>query len=142
MKDVYSAGIITYTIIDDIIYYLLLKYRTGHWDFPKGKLEPEESLQEAAHRELMEETGLSAILLPGFQESLSYYFTDFDGIKAYKTVTYFIGQTTEQSTILSEEHTDALWAPFDQAMRKLTFENAKAILTQAQTFLKNKKLLE
>ena len=39
MKHIYSAGIITYTIDNDIILYLLLRYGAGHWDLPKGKIE-------------------------------------------------------------------------------------------------------
>ena len=72
MEQVYSAGIITYTTDNDHIEYLLLHYRDGHWDFPKGKLEPRETKQEAAHRELYEETGLTAELDNDFEETFSY----------------------------------------------------------------------
>lgn len=135
MKELQSAGIIIYRINNNSIEYLLLKYKTGHWDFPKGKLELQESFEQAAHRELMEETGLTAELIPGFKESLAYYFTDLDGLKAHKTVTYFVGKTTNTAVILSHEHTDYIWLIFEQAIRKLTFENAKKILYQADHFL-------
>lgn len=134
-KDVQSAGIITFIRQNNTIHFLLLKYKTGHWDFPKGKLEPEETLEQAAHRELFEETNLHATLFPGFLESLSYHFTDFDGKRAHKTVSYFIGETDSTAVHLSDEHTSHQWLPFEQAIRKLTFENAKQILARAYEFL-------
>lgn len=36
----------------------LLMFRRGHWDLPKGKLDPDETLEECALREIKEETGL------------------------------------------------------------------------------------
>lgn len=38
---------------------ILLIYRRGKWDLPKGHLERGESMQECAKREVMEETGIS-----------------------------------------------------------------------------------
>lgn len=44
---------------------LLLRDRMGFWVFPKGHPEPGESLEEAAVREVWEETGVRAeVLLP------------------------------------------------------------------------------
>ncbi|WP_243030821.1 NUDIX hydrolase [Thermus altitudinis] len=46
---------------------LLLRDRMGFWVFPKGHLEPGESLEEAAVREVLEETGIRAeVLAPLF----------------------------------------------------------------------------
>ncbi len=42
---------------------LLLRDRMGFWVFPKGHPEPEESLEEAALREVLEETGIRATVL-------------------------------------------------------------------------------
>lgn len=37
---------------------LLMIFRRGKWDLPKGKLDPGESIEECAEREVMEETGV------------------------------------------------------------------------------------
>ena len=59
---------------DKKFYYLLLHYIGGHWDLPKGKVEPGETLEQAAMREVHEETGLTVQPVPNFSESISYYF--------------------------------------------------------------------
>lgn len=131
-----SAGIITLSQKNDEQKYLILHYLSGHWDFPKGKLEPGETQHQAAHRELQEETGLSAEILPGFQESLTYTFKERGKI-IRKTVTFFVGITHEQPIRLSREHTGYLWLPYEKAHEKLTYQNAKELLKKAHEFLKN-----
>lgn len=45
---------------------ILLIYRRGFWDLPKGKLDSKESIPECAVREVQEETGLQTLLLGPF----------------------------------------------------------------------------
>ena len=131
MEHVYSAGIITYKTDNDKIEYLILHYADGHWDMPKGKMEPGETKQETAHRELMEETGLTAQLHDDFEETIQYVFLNYDKKIAQKTAYFFIGRTTNSSISLSHEHTDYQWLSYKDAIETLTYENAKNILKKA-----------
>lgn len=45
---------------------LLVFYRRGSWDMPKGKIDPGETPEVAAVREVQEETGLVNLTLNGF----------------------------------------------------------------------------
>lgn len=47
---------------------ILMIYRRGNWDFPKGKIDPGESPRQAALREIKEETGLKHLKIIGKQE--------------------------------------------------------------------------
>ena len=40
---------------------LLCIYRRGYWDLPKGKIDPGETIEEAAIREVQEETGINSL---------------------------------------------------------------------------------
>ena len=135
MKHLHSAGIIVYHTHHNEPYFLLLQYSAGHWDFAKGKIESGESQQEAALRELHEEAGISATIQPGFEETFSYIFTDYDKQLAQKTVTFFMGNTQETQITLSHEHIDYAWLPYKEALEKLTYDNAKNILKKAYKFL-------
>ena len=129
------AGVITYKEKEAQREYLILHYLSGHWDFPKGKLESGETLIEAAHRELAEETNLQAAILSGFEESLSYVFKE-KGQFIEKTVIFFVGQTDQEDVRLSREHVGYLWLAYEQAYSKLTYKNAKEVLNKAENFLK------
>lgn len=60
---VHAAGGVLWKV-DDGARTVLLVHRPkyGDWTFPKGKLEPGETDEEAAHREVLEETGLECEL--------------------------------------------------------------------------------
>ena len=45
---------------------VLFMYRRGKWDLPKGKLDPGESLEDCAIREVKEETGIRKLELQRF----------------------------------------------------------------------------
>jgi 8-oxo-dGTP pyrophosphatase MutT (NUDIX family) len=136
MKNIYSAGIVAYFKTGDTIEYLLLHYLGGHWDFPKGKLEAGETKEQAALRELEEETSLSVSIDPGFDISYSYTFKDKNKQMIAKTVYFYTGQTNSKDVIISHEHQGYMWLDYEQSLYKLTYENAKGILAKADCFLR------
>src|SRR5574337_476352 len=84
-------------------YYLLLHYESGHWDFPKGHIEPGEDAQQTARRELKEETGISEIcFVAGYKQTLRYFFRQ-KGIGIFKIVIYFLAETDQSEVSLSED---------------------------------------
>ena len=135
MKKLISAGVILFRREGEQYVYLLLHYPAGHWDFPKGKMETGESKEQTALRELQEETGLTAQIYDNFCESFSYIFTDLDGKKTEKTVYFLVGETLKKEVILSDEHIDYVWLPYEQAVEKLTYENSKQTLKKSAYFI-------
>ncbi len=59
MKIVYAAGGLVINEKNEILFM----FRRKVWDLPKGKVDPGESNEEAAIREVAEETGLKQIVL-------------------------------------------------------------------------------
>ena len=131
----YSAGFVVFQQQGENRQYLILHYPSGHFDFPKGHLEAGENNLQAALRELEEETSLNQItIIPGFEEKITYTFRRQTGL-VQKQVTFFLGQSTETAIQLSHEHQGYLWLPYQEALQKITFENARTILRQAESHL-------
>lgn len=136
IKQIYSAGIIPYLYGDYGREYLLLQYHAGYWDLPKGKLEEGETPIKAAYRELFEETGITEISVhEGFEETLTYTFYDHERNKIEKTVYFFVGKAASSRVTISHEHQGYVWLDYDQAMYRLTYKNAKDVLTKVAHFL-------
>jgi 8-oxo-dGTP pyrophosphatase MutT (NUDIX family) len=130
-----SAGIVLFRKEDSKILFLLLHYPSGHWDFIKGKMEEGESTHETAIREAKEETGITDItFLENFEEWIKYDF-QYQGELVHKKVVFFLAETKTKEVMISHEHLDYTWMDYNTSMEKTTFDNAKTVLTRAQTLL-------
>jgi len=119
--------------------YLLLKYGWGHWGFVKGHMEEGESEEETLWREVMEETGIGREHLKkidGFREKISYFYTK-EGKRIYKEVVYFLVESDTMKVRLSFEHTAHEWLEYEEALKRITFDNDRNVLRKANEFLKS-----
>jgi bis(5'-nucleosidyl)-tetraphosphatase len=115
--------------------FLLLHHTAGHWDFPKGNIEVGEDELAAARREIFEETGIQDVnFLEGFRRKIEYQYTRGE-ILIQKEVIFHIIRTDTRKIILSNEHIGYVWENYDTAIKKLTYMNAKTLLTEANKFL-------
>ena len=137
MKKEISAGIILYNNKHDERQFLVLKYPGGHWDFVKGKMEKLEDTQQTAIRETNEETGITDIkFIDGFKEEISYTFF-INNEEINKKVIFYLAKTNSTEIKISHEHLDFVWLNFENAIEKTTYQNAKIILTKANSLLQN-----
>ncbi|OQX00729.1 diadenosine tetraphosphate hydrolase [Candidatus Parcubacteria bacterium A4] len=126
-----SAGAIVFRREKQNIYYLLLRYEAGHWDFPKGHIEKGEKIEETVRREIEEETGIRDIgFITGFKEWFKYFYKK-DGKLVFKIVTFFLVETKTEEVKISPEHISYEWLDYEDALEQLTFKNAKEILEKA-----------
>lgn len=132
-----SAGFILITDDFETTDYsvLLLHYTSGHWDFPKGNIETNETELEAATRELQEETSIESFrVIPNFRYVLDYKYTR-KNVLISKQVTLFLASTGVRKVKISNEHIGYSWVKKSDATTQLTYKNAKNALMQAISFL-------
>lgn len=146
-----SAGAIIFRKEDNDIYYLLLHYHSGHWEFPKGHIEAKESNEDTVKREVEEETGIKDIkIISGFKEYIKYFFRQSYGLEGearkkapwiFKLVVFYLAQTQSKEVKLSEEHIGFVWLKFEDALKRLTYKNAKEILKKSNTYIFSNKII-
>jgi 8-oxo-dGTP pyrophosphatase MutT (NUDIX family) len=73
---------------------LLVFYRRGSWDMPKGKIDPGESPEQAAIREVQEETGLVNVSLGDFLAH-TYHTYEEKGKRILKKTWWYRMQTAD-----------------------------------------------
>ncbi len=133
-----SVGAVLYRIEEQSILFLLLHYPGGHWSFPKGHRESEETKEETARREIIEETGITKfVFIPGFQEKIQYFFSS-KGKPVNKTVHYLVAKTGESRVSISHEHQGFEWLSFKESFSRLTFDNDMNIIALAKKFISEK----
>ncbi|MEK7519187.1 MAG: NUDIX domain-containing protein [Patescibacteria group bacterium] len=141
-----SAGAIIFRKENGKIYYLLLNYSAlsgkgkTYWGFSKGHIEQGEKTGETIRREVREETGIRDIrFIKGFKSLEKYFFRNKEKT-IFKTVFYLLAQTKTKEIKISFEHIGYRWLPYEQALRQLTFKNAKGIIKKANDFLSEKSI--
>jgi 8-oxo-dGTP pyrophosphatase MutT (NUDIX family) len=103
----------------------------GVWETVAGRLEGEESLEEAAHREVLEETGLPLANLTGPIDAYRMMRGDRDMVVVVYTGA-LIGEGREPSIARSAEHDAHAWLTLEEAERDMPPRLAQALRRAVQ----------
>lgn len=129
-----SSGAVVFTRHAGQLLYLVVQERSGAYSFPKGHVENAETDQQAARREILEETGLSPAFIEGFCEREEYSLSEKPGVR--KQVTYFLAEFHDEPLIPQAcEIRQIRLLPYEQALTVFSYEGTRQILTAAHTFL-------
>ena len=100
--------------------------RYDDWSLPKGKLIDKESWEEAAVREVKEETGCDVRIM-GFAGPVSYQVKGTP-----KIVLYFTMEAVKESAFTdSSEVKEVLWLSPEEALGRLDYEGERTLLSRA-----------
>ena len=112
------------------------------WQLPKGLIEQGEPPEDAARREVNEETGLQGELLQRLDKIEYWYVWDYgEGReRVHKFVYFFLFRYTGGSTDDHDEEVDeARWFPLAEALTRLSFANERRVMEKAEEVLAGQK---
>lgn len=134
LKQEKSCGALCFLTQDGVRQVLMVKHRAGgHWAFPKGHVEPGETEYQTACREVLEETGVSIEIEPGYRETNSY--SPCRGVM--KEVVYFKAKAlSAQTRPQPEEVQIARFVPIGEAIKLLTYDTDRILLEKAEKYSK------
>ncbi len=133
-KKEHSAGGV---VIDSKKLLIILMNTLGGrkiWTFPKGHLEKDETAQNAAVREVREETGYQCRIKEKIFEAHYSFFRN--GFKVDKTVDWFMMEKIGEQGVVEtpDEISDLKWLSIDEAEKTLTYPSDLKIIN----FLRDK----
>jgi ADP-ribose pyrophosphatase YjhB (NUDIX family) len=127
-----SAGGVVYRVIDGAPHILLIRDSYKNWGFPKGHLKAGEAASAAAMREVAEETGLDDLVLRAEVASIDWSFR-FRGRRIHKECHFFLMESPagDAQPQRAEGITECRWLPLAEAIKKVSYENARGVLEEA-----------
>ena len=108
---------------------------------PKGLVDPGEKPEEAATREVVEETGITAALITKLGDiKYVYVRTWAEGERVFKIVSFYLflyqgGKIDDIAPEMRIEVKRALWIPLEGAAGKLAYRGEKEMVRKAQEYL-------
>jgi 8-oxo-dGTP pyrophosphatase MutT (NUDIX family) len=113
-------------------FLLLHEPAENRWCFPKGHVEPGETLLETARREVAEESGLEDL---DFREELGEvayrFYQPLRDRNVFKTSVYFLALSAQTETTLESTFDEARWPLAREAERLLKFATDLRMLAAA-----------
>jgi 8-oxo-dGTP pyrophosphatase MutT (NUDIX family) len=131
-----SAGGVIYRWRSDEPHVLLIRDAYQHWGLPKGHLEKDETPDAAAMREVQEETGLADLVLGPPLQTIDWFFRS-RGRLIHKYCHFFLieAPTGEAMPQAAEGITACIWVPLPEAVRRISYDNAREVLVGAAAVL-------
>lgn len=116
---------------------LLIRDSYRNWGFPKGHLENGESAQDAALREVSEETGLRALKVVAPIGTIDWHFR-FRGRAIHKTCHFYLMESADlaASPQRAEGISACRWETFADAAALVSYDNARRMLQRAGEILR------
>lgn len=139
IKRAHSAGGVVFRRTPHGPEVLLLQHQGGKWMLPKGTIEPGETPEGVARREVLEESRITNVrMVADLGEERYFFFWRSENTYYDKTVHYFLMEftgTEEPSPQTEEGFIACAWVPLDEALARIKYKETREIVRRAQARL-------
>lgn len=113
---------------------------SGRWQLPKGLIDPGETPEQAAVREVREEAGIDTELLSEIHTIDYWFVSDWDEIRRriHKTVHFYLLRYIS-GDVADHDHEvlESRWVTIEEALGLLAFDSEKEVVQKAKEALAN-----
>lgn len=131
-----SAGGVVFRWVDGEPRFLLIRDPYRNWGLPKGHIEGGESPEEAALREVEEETGLRGLQVVTQLPTIDWYFRD-RGTLIHKFCHFFLLESPGGEAVPQHDEgiTACTWRGIEEALSTVSYANAREVMRIAGVHL-------
>lgn len=131
-RNEHSSGGAVIVYRNDVAYVALIATRKKtRWGLPKGAVVTGETSEQAALREVLEETGLEASIVAPL-DTIEYYFRAGDTLIRKRVDFYLMNYVGGELTPQLSEVDDVEWVELSDAIRRASFDSERKLLEKAQ----------
>jgi len=135
VRNEHSSGGAVIALRDGIPHVAMIATRgRSRWGLPKGAVTKGETSEEAALREVQEETGLEAKIIKPL-DTIEYFFRAGDSLIRKRVDFYLMQHTGGTMTPQLSEVDDVEWVPLSEAIERASFDSERKLLETAQQSL-------
>ena len=132
-----SYGVIPLMVLDKTLYVFMVQHYSGAWLLPKGHAEQGENEQQAATRELKEETGLHIERWLNAAPFIEQYEFVRKGRKIFKEVQYFPALVGGSVVLQQAEVKAGRWVKATEASDQLSFSQMRHLMKTAISWIQS-----
>ncbi len=120
---------------------LLIQDAKNRWTIPKGHIEPGETAQQTARREIGEEAGLKNVEMHGWLGKIHFRYRRVDKLVLMTTQIYLVKALGDTDAIQKEEWMNGIkWFSFSDALDEIEYEDIGKLILLGMKRIRQDKL--